>query len=96
MGDEADVGLVDAHAEGDGCDHDDAVLAHEPVLVPLAHVGVEAGVVGQRGDAFVVQPGGGLVDFLARLAIDDAGVAGVLVAQERSSCARALSFSSTV
>ena len=66
VGDEAHVGLVDAHAEGDGRHHHDAVLAQEAVLVALAHVGVEPGVVGQRGDAFVVQPGGGLLDLLAR------------------------------
>ena len=33
MGDEADVGLVDAHPEGDRRDHDQAVLAQEPGLV---------------------------------------------------------------
>ena len=33
VGDEAHVGLVDAHAEGDGGDHDDAVLAQEALLV---------------------------------------------------------------
>ena len=54
----------------------------EAVLVALAHVGLEAGVVRQRGDAFVVQPGRGLVDLLPRLAVDDAGLALVLVAQE--------------
>ena len=52
VGDEAHVGLVDAHAEGDGRDHHDAVLAQEAVLVALPHVGVQAGVVGQRVDAF--------------------------------------------
>ena len=47
--DEAHVGLVDAHAEGDGRDHHDAVLAQEAVLVLRARVrGVQAGVVGQR------------------------------------------------
>ena len=44
--------------------------------------GVEPGVVGQRRQALVGQPGGGFLDLLARLAIDDAGVALVLVAQE--------------
>ena len=82
VGDEAHVGLVDAHAEGDGRDHDDAVFAQEAILVALAHVGVEAGVVRQGGDALLDQPGRGLVDLLARLAVDDAGLAGVLVAQE--------------
>jgi hypothetical protein len=33
VGDEAHVGLVDAHAEGDRRDHHDAVLAQEAALV---------------------------------------------------------------
>ena len=97
VGDEAHVGLVDAHAEGDGRDHDDAVLAQEAVLVAAAHAGVQPGVVGQRGEALVGQPGGGFLDLLARLAVDDAGVAVVLVAQEAQQLARAaLSFSTMV
>jgi hypothetical protein len=51
VGDEAHVGLVDAHAEGDGGHHHHALLAQEAVLVAAARVGVQAGVVGQRGDA---------------------------------------------
>ena len=47
MRDEAHVGLVDAHAEGDGGDHHDAVLALEALLVPPARLGVHARVVGQ-------------------------------------------------
>ena len=75
MGDEADVGLVDAHAESDGGHHHDALLAQEAVLVAAAHIGVEPGVVGQRTDAFVVEPGRRLLHPLAALAVDDAGVA---------------------
>ena len=48
VGDEAHVGLVDAHAEGDGGHHHDAVLAQEAVLVAAAHGGVQPGVVRQR------------------------------------------------
>ena len=80
--DEAHVGLVDAHAERDGGHHHDPVLAQETVLVAPAHRGVEPGVVGQRRDAFRFEPGRGLVDLLARLAIDDAGLALVLVVDE--------------
>jgi hypothetical protein len=54
VGDEAHVGLVDAHAEGDGGHHHDAVLAQEAVLVAAAHVGVQAGVVGQGAHALLV------------------------------------------
>ncbi len=53
VGDEAHVRLVDAHAEGDGGDDDDAVLAQEALLVARAGLGRQAGVVGQRGPALV-------------------------------------------
>ena len=48
---EAHVRLVDAHAERDGGDDHDAVLVDEAVLVAGAHVRVEPGVIGQRGNA---------------------------------------------
>ena len=63
--DEAHVRLVDAHAEGDGRDHDDAVLAQEPCLVAAAFLVAHAGVVGQGVVAVRGQPGGGLVDLAA-------------------------------
>ncbi len=50
VGDEAHVGLVDAHAERDGGHHDDAVFAQEARLVRGAGTRVEPGVVGQRRD----------------------------------------------
>ena len=83
MGDEAHVGLVDAHAERDGRDHDDAVFAQEPRLVARARRGVEPRVVRQRLDALGDERVGGLLDRRARQAVDDAGVAGVLGAQQR-------------
>ena len=43
--DEAHVGLVDAHAEREGGDHDDAVLAQEFFLMAAARVVVHAAVV---------------------------------------------------
>ena len=82
MGHKAHVGLVDAHAEGHGGDHDDAVFAQEAVLVALAHLGVQASVIRQSGDALLVQPVGGFFHLAAALAVDDAGVAVVLVADE--------------
>ena len=48
MRDKADIGLVDAHAEGDRGDDDDAFLAQKALLVALARLGGEAGMVGQR------------------------------------------------
>ncbi len=76
--DEPHVRLVDAHAERDGRDHDEAVLAQEPGLVPGADLAVEARVVRQRGHALGRQELGGLLDGVPRQAVDDPGVAGVL------------------
>ena len=75
VGDEAHVGLVDAHAESDRRAHDQAVLAQEAALVGSPLVGRQAGVVGQCRVALSGQPGGGFLDLLARQAIDDAGLA---------------------
>ena len=44
--DGADVGLVDAHAEGDGRDDHLELAGEEVALHALARAGVEAGVVG--------------------------------------------------
>ena len=81
--DEAHVGLVDAHAERDGRDHDDAVLAQEARLVRGARRGVHA----RRDRAARAMPlpashAAVSSTLLARQAIDDAGFAGVLVADE--------------
>ena len=54
--DETHVGFVDAHAEGDGGHHHQAFFAQKTVLVAAAHVAVQAGVVGQRGDPLGHQP----------------------------------------
>ena len=82
MRDEAHVRFVDAHAEGDGGNDDDAFFVEETRLVGGAHVRSEAGVIRQRGQALRGEPGGDFVHALARQAIDDAGVVGVLVADE--------------
>ncbi len=82
MGDEADVGLVDAHAERDGRDHDEAVLAQEPRLVGRADPVVQPRVVGQRRDALCHEEIGGLLHRVAGEAVDDARLARVLGAQE--------------
>ena len=82
MRDEAHVGLVDAHAEGDrGNDHD-AVLVDETILVAGAHGGVEAGMIGQRRNAGAAQCGRDILDLGARQAIDDASVAGVTLGDQ--------------
>ena len=73
--DPAHVGLVDAHAEGDGGDDHLRVVANERFLVVAARVRIETGVVRQRADAVALQLPGELVDALARQAVDDAGAA---------------------
>ena len=72
VGDVADVGLVDAHAEGDGGADDEAVLALEAGLGEAAVVGVEAGVVGERGVALVAERRGQRLGLGAAGAVDDA------------------------
>ena len=77
MNDIAHIRLVDAHAEGDGRDHDDAALGHEAVLVGLARFLAHAGMIGQRLDAFAGQKCGRLLGLAPRQAIDDAAGAGM-------------------
>ena len=48
MGDETHVRLVDPHAESDGREGDDAVLAQKAVLIGVAPRLVEPGVINQR------------------------------------------------
>ncbi len=80
--DEPHVRLVDAHAERDGGDDDDGALVAEALEHIAAHVGIEAGVIGERGAPLARQPCGRLIDRLARQAIDDAGVLAVLAVDE--------------
>ena len=74
---EAHVGLVDAHAEGDGGADDDAVLLQEGVLIGRAHGGLQPRVIGQSAAAAL---GKFLREFLgapARGAIDHPALAGM-------------------
>ena len=54
VGDEAHVGFVDAHAEGDGGHDDEAFFAGEAVLVFVALGHGEAGVIRQGAVAVFV------------------------------------------
>ena len=69
--DGADVGLVDAHAEGDGGDDDFELAGEEVALDALAGGGVEAGVVG--GGELRAEVRGELFGGLARGSVDDGG-----------------------
>ena len=50
MDDGADVGLVDAHAEGDRCDDHFQRAGEERGLHALAVLGIQAGVVSGGGE----------------------------------------------
>ena len=73
MDDVAHVGLVDAHAEGDGRHHHGGVRLQELLEPGGAQMLVEAGVVGQRRHAGGNQRLGQLVDAVARAGVDHAG-----------------------
>ena len=78
MGDETNVGLVDAHAERDGGDDDDSVFAQKASLVSGAHPGVETRVVRQRVESAGLQELGRRLDALAAERIDDSRIVRVL------------------
>ena len=75
MHDEADVGSIDAHPEGDRRDDDVDVLVEEGILVVVPRSVVEAGVIRTRTIARLGQPRRMRVDVLARGAVDDARLA---------------------
>ena len=79
--DQPHVGLVDAHAEGDGRHDDERVVADELFLRLAAQRGVQPGMVGQRGQAHRRQAGRDVLGRLARKAIHDARLAPMLVQQ---------------
>ena len=74
--DPADVGLIDAHAEGDGSADDSDFIAEEEVLVSGPDVGIESGVVGAGGYAGGFEAVGERFGTGAGSAVDDAGVVG--------------------
>ena len=65
VADEAHVGLVDAHAEGDRRGHDDPVFLLEGVLVGVANRLLEAGMIGPRVDPRFLEGLGQLFDLAA-------------------------------
>ena len=78
MRDEAHIGLVDAHAEGDGGDDDDAFLLQKHALMIGAGVLVEARMIGQCETPFIAQPLCRFLDLFARQAVNDTGVGRVV------------------
>ena len=55
VGDKSNVGLVDAHTEGNGGHDNHAVFAQKALLVPGACLAVQPSVVGQRCVPFLLQ-----------------------------------------
>ena len=75
----AHIGLVDAHAKGDGS-HNDVDLLHEEVVLRLRASGrVEASMIGSRLDIVGTQHFGQVFNLLARQAINDAALVFVLL-----------------
>jgi hypothetical protein len=74
---QADIGAVDAHAEGDGGGDDVEPLAQEAVLHAGAVGGAHARVVGRRGEAGAGEHVGDGLGVLAAEAVDDDGLAPV-------------------
>ena len=77
--DVADIGLVDAHAEGDGRDDHHPRLGDEDVLVSVAVLRGHPGMVGERAEPFAFQQRRGLLDLAARQAVDDAALPAALL-----------------
>ncbi len=73
MRDEADVGLVDAHAEGDRRGDHHVLGLHEGGLVARAHLRLETRVIRQRRPAAAGQLLGDLLGLVAARRIDDPG-----------------------
>ena len=73
--DPSHIGLVDAHAKGDGGDDHLRVIANERFLIVATRYCIETGVVRQCPDAIALQLRGKLIHALAREAVDDARAA---------------------
>ncbi len=86
--DEPHVGLVDAHAERDGRDHDQPFLVEKALLIGRPGFGGQAGVIRQRRIAVVTEKDSDLIDLLARQAVDDTGVAAALGKESQQLFAR--------
>ena len=79
---EAHVRLVDAHAEGDGRHHHDAVLTQEHCLIASPLLCGKARMIGQRLDTAAREVLRNLLGRAAGQAVDDAAVTRMLVLDE--------------
>ena len=88
----AHVGLVYAHAKGNGCHHHHAFFAQKAVLVRGARGSIKPRVVGQGVNAFLRQCFGNVFNALAALAVNNACVAFVLVANKALELRKRVAF----
>jgi len=88
VNDGADVGLVDAHAKGDGGDDDFELAGLESALHALASFSIKAGVICGGGHE-LRQLFSEAFGLLARGGVDD-GRAAIAVGEKRANCAGAL------
>ncbi len=77
--DEAHIGLVDTHTEGDGGHDDVDVLLEEVILRLRTFIGLQSGVVRRGLEAVELQLGRQLLHLLARETVDDATLALMLL-----------------
>jgi hypothetical protein len=77
VGDEAHVRLVDAHAEGDGRHHDDALARKKRVLMRRALLAALPCVIGQRVEAEAAKIAREHIHLATRVAINDPARSGV-------------------
>ena len=75
---ESHIGLIDAHAESDGRNHNHRFFRQETALMRRPHVGSQTGMIGQRIEAFLLQPVCGLLGLVARQAVNNTGMTAML------------------
>ncbi len=90
MGDPADIRLVDAHAEGDGCDHDQTVLALKPALDRPPVTGIHAAMIGAGVVTRLAQGLRQGLGLCTGTAIDDAGLVPARRGKDQQLLARAV------
>ena len=92
MGDKPHVRLVNARPKAIVATTITPSSRKKALLMPVAHLRRQAGVVGQGVETLLLEPRGHALHALAGQAIDDAGIAGVLAAQELQQLLPRVSF----
>jgi hypothetical protein len=82
MRDKTHVRFVDTHAKGDGCNHHNAIVIGEAILMPCPNMLFEAGVIRQRRQSLIRQPLRGFIDLFARQAVNNSAIAKMILPDE--------------